>query len=95
VTLPVPVKEYAAGAPVTNDVAELGRTPLYIAAKSGDQAAVWALVAAGAAVDKANSTGETPLHGAAEMGHVAVARQGLTLVHFSAQPKPFLKQNTP
>jgi len=22
-------------------------------------------------------------------------RQGLTLVHFSAQPQPFLKQNTP
>ena len=26
---------------------------------------------------------------------VSPERQGLTLVHFSAQPEPFLKQNTP
>jgi hypothetical protein len=47
---------------------------LYIAAKQGDQAAVWGLVAAGAEVDKANTSGETPLHAAAEMGHEAAAR---------------------
>jgi hypothetical protein len=33
--------------------------------------------------------------GDAPRGRRAASDQGLTLVHFSAQPEPFLRQNTP
>jgi len=39
-----------------------GATPLHIAAQSGDPGAVQALIAAGAAVDVQDRTGNTPLH---------------------------------
>jgi hypothetical protein len=72
-------------------------TSLCVAAGKGDDAAVLALLAAGAAVDGVDHAadqayggvgGKTPLWIAVLKGHAAVA--GVTLVHVSAQSALFL-----
>jgi len=46
------------------------------------------------ALDEALDVGDDVDHVLADLGRDAGV-QGLTLVHFSAQPEPFLTQNTP
>ena len=50
-----------------------GYTPLHTAAKEGQTAKVWALIAKGANIE-AKADGYTPLHWAAQNGHEAVAK---------------------
>ena len=67
---------------VVNAVDELGligrydrlQYQLWAAVEEGDEAAVLALVAAGADVDAADMSGEPPLYIAASLGHDAVVR---------------------
>jgi len=45
---------------------------------------------------RAPGTGPHRMHlGSARAASVSTGTQGLTLLHFSAQPKPFLAQNSP
>ena len=51
-----------------------GSTALFLAAESGQEAAVKILLDAGAKADATNVANSTPLHRAAQQGHLAVAR---------------------
>ena len=51
-----------------------GRTPLYIACRSGHTEAAQLLIEAGASVDKAKENGVTALHVACHFGHADTAR---------------------
>jgi ankyrin repeat protein len=82
----------AGGAAVDTARADSGSTALHAAAHAGHLPVLERLLAAGADVDVARTgdEGGTSLYLAAYGGYEHVVQwQGLALVHFSAQPKPF------
>jgi ankyrin repeat protein len=62
------------GAPVDGVENEWGHSPLYLAARGGHDAAVRALLAAGAHASRPDHAGSTPLHAAAAFGRLGAVR---------------------